>query len=161
MNELLDEIQISRKSSCTGSTDASCPAYVDDMVFLANSPNRLQDILNIAFVYACKYHFEIHPEKTFITIFGKILKTLFQNIHIKLGNSELPQKHSVVHLGITQEASRSMNNTIKDACTKGRNAFFSLAHTGMRPCGLNPKMSVSLYKPGSDTNRYLRIRIMV
>ena len=51
-----------------------------------------------------------------------------------------------MHLGITQEASRSLNNTIEDACTKGRNAFFSLAHTGMRPCCLNPKVSVSLYK---------------
>ena len=146
MNELLDEIQNSRKGSCIVSTDSSCTAYVDDMVFLANSPNRLQDILNIAFVYACRNHFEIHPEKTFITTFGKRLKTLSQNIHIKLGNSELPQKHSVVHLGIIQESSRSLYNTIKEACTKGRNAVFSLATTGMRPCDLNPKVSVSLYK---------------
>ena len=62
MNKLLDEIQNSRKASCIGATDTSCPAYVDDMVFLANSPNWLQDNVNTAFVYACKNHFELHPE---------------------------------------------------------------------------------------------------
>ena len=146
MNELLEEIQNSRKGSCIGTTDTSCPAYVDDTVFLANSPNRLQDIVNTAFVYACKNHFEIHPEKTFVSIFGKRLRTINQNIHIKLGNRELPQKHLAVHLGILQESSRCLNNTVKEACIKGRNAFFSLANTGVRPCGLNPKVSVSLYK---------------
>ena len=114
MNDLLDEIQNSRKGSCIGPTDSSCPAYVDDTVFLANSPNRLQDIVNIAFVYACKNHFEIHPEKTFVTIFGKRLKTINQSINIKLGERELPPKQSALHLGILKESSRSLNNTIKE-----------------------------------------------
>ena len=81
MNDLLDEIRSIRKGSCIGSTDSSCPAYVDDMVFLANSPNQLQDIV---FVYACKDHFNIHPDKKFFSIFRKKTKPLSQNIHIKL-----------------------------------------------------------------------------
>ena len=156
MNDLLDEIQNSRKGSCIGPTDSSCSAYVDDTVFLANSPNRLQDIVNIAFVYTCKNHFEIHPEKTFVTIFGKRLKTINQSIHIKLGERELPQKQSALHLGILQESSRSLNNTIKEACIKGRNSFFS---HGVRPCGLNPKVSASL--KSSDTHDNIRMRAMV
>ena len=113
--------------------------------------------MNTAFVYACKNHFEIHPEKTFVSTFGKRLRTINQNIHIKLGNRELPQKHLAVHLGILQESSRSLNNTVKEAFIKGRNAFFSLANTGVRPCGLNPKVSVSLNKKSGDTDHNLRM----
>ena len=51
-----------------------------------------------------------------------------------------------MHVGILQEASRSLNFLVKEACTKGRSTFFSLANTGVRPCGLFPKVSVSLYK---------------
>ena len=38
VNDLLEEIQTCHKGSCIGTLDCNCPAYADDMAYLANSP---------------------------------------------------------------------------------------------------------------------------
>lgn len=79
------EIQTYHKGSCICTLDCSCPAYADDMAYLANSPKNLQEIVTIAYKYSCKHRFEFHPEKSFVIIFGRSHKAIAQLIHIELG----------------------------------------------------------------------------
>ena len=51
--------------------DVSCPAFADDVSFIANSKHNMQKMFNIAYGYACKWRFEFSPQKCKALRFGK------------------------------------------------------------------------------------------
>ena len=116
------------------------------MGLLANSPNALQALVRIVFQYYCKFRLEIHVDKSCVIVFGQSRTVTNKIIDIKFGTKSIPQKQSVVHLGIYQEATRSTISRTRDICTKARNAFYAMADIGVHPYGLNAETSVNMYK---------------
>ena len=116
------------------------------MGLLANSPNALQALVRIVFQYYCKFRLEIHVDKSCVIVFGQSRTVTNKIIDIKFGTKSIPQKQSVVHLGIYQEATRSTISSTRDICTKARNAFYAMADIGVHPYGLNAETSVNMYK---------------
>ena len=145
-DDLLTELEKSNKGCKIGSIDCCCPTYVDDGVLVANSLRNLQILVNIAYAHSCKYHYEFHADKSCVVIFGKNTRTIQQTISVYLGRKLIPQSSATVHLGIKQESNRSLSSRVRDACAKGTSSLFSMADIGVRPCGLNPKTSIDLYR---------------
>ncbi|MEW8546047.1 MAG: reverse transcriptase family protein [Candidatus Thiodiazotropha sp.] len=145
-NDLLNDIEKSGKGSKVGSTDCSCPTYVDDIALVANSPANLQTLASTAYRHSCTRRYQVNVDKSCVVIFGTNYRTTHQQISIKLGNAVIPQKRSVTHLGVRQESNRSSTVRTREACTKGRSVFYSMADIGVRPCGLHPDISIDLYK---------------
>ena len=65
---------------------------------------------------------------------------------IKLGNKTIPQVNSVTHLGFRQDSSRRTLDRTIESCKKARNSFYAMSEIGVRPSGLNPVISIDLYK---------------
>ena len=63
-----------------------------------------------------------------------------------LGNNFLQQSDYAIHLGIRQDSNLKLTNRITERCQKAKNSFFAMAGLGLRPLGLNPLTSISLYK---------------
>ena len=145
-NDLLVELENSNKGCKIGDIDCSCLSYVDDGAAAANSPRNLQILVNIAYRHACRYHYELHADKSCVVVYGKNQRTSSQPVRIYIGDKMIPQKQSTVHLGVRQDSNRSLSARVREACDKGRSAFYSMSDLGVRPCGLNPKTSVDLYK---------------
>ena len=115
------------KGCKVGSIDCSCPTYVDDGVLMANSLRNLQILVDIAYAHSCKYHYEFHADKSCVVIFGKNSRTIQQSASVYLGRKLIPQTKSAVHLGVKQEANRSLSTRVSDSCAKGTSSLFSMA----------------------------------
>ncbi|MEW8545051.1 MAG: reverse transcriptase family protein, partial [Candidatus Thiodiazotropha sp.] len=146
LNDLLHDIENSHKGAHIGTLNCSCPTYADDMSLLANSPDALQALMNIVFRYYCKFRLDMNVDKSCVIVFGQTRKLANKTIDIKFGTKRIPQKHSVIHLGILQDATRSTIDRTRDICTKARNAFYAMADIGVHPYGLNVETSINMYR---------------
>ena len=145
INDMINDIQNSNLSAKMGNIECGCPALADDVAVLANNPNDLQKIINIIYEYSKKYRFEFNCEKSNVIVFGKSVNKMTK-CNIKLGNKVIPQVTSVTHLGFRQEATRRSLDRTLESCKKAKNAFYAMSEIGVRPTGLNPIISVDLYK---------------
>ena len=146
LDDLLNELERSKRGSHIGVINCCCPTYADDMVVLANSPDALQFLIKIIYNYYYKYRLELHVIKSCVIVFGKLRAVLNKFIDIKFGTSSIPQKKAVVHLGIQQDATQSTISRTRDVCAKARNAFYAMSDIGVYTGGLNAELSISLYK---------------
>ncbi|MES9884793.1 MAG: reverse transcriptase family protein, partial [Sedimenticola sp.] len=146
INKLLIDLVQSNIGCRIGETNCSCPTLADDVTLLANSPNGLQKMLDIVYSYSCNWRYEVNPNKSNIIIFSRNKKTTNQKLPLNFGNTNIPQVTYVSHLGIRQEGSRSTLNRTRDMCRKARNSFFGLSSVGVHQNGLNPRVSIKLYK---------------
>ena len=145
INDMLKNIIDSKLSCKIGNIECGCPALADDVTVLANSPSDLQNIIDIMYIYSKQYRFEFNCMKSNVIVFSKSNINM-RKLNIKLGSQTIPQTSFVKHLGFRQEASRrSLDRTI-EACKKARNSFYALSEVGVRPLGLNPLISIDLYK---------------
>ena len=62
------------------------------------------------------------------------------------GSDFFEQTNSTVHLGIRQDSNLKITDRINERCQKAKNAFFAISAQGLHPYGLNPLVSVNLYK---------------
>ena len=141
------------KGAKPGIIDCSCPSYVDDGALVTNSLRNLQIMVNIAYIHACKYHYEFHADKSCVVIFGgkkqQQQRTIQQSVSVYIGRKAIPQKQPTVHLGVRQDSNRSLSTRVRESCAKGTISVFSMANIGVRPCGLPliciKKLSYQLY----------------
>ena len=145
INDMITEIQKSKLSAKMGNIECGCPALADDVAVLANSPSDLQTLINIMFDYSKKYRFQFNCEKSNVIIFGKTVNKSTK-CSIKLGNKTIPQVNSVTHLGFRQDSTRRTLDRTIESCKKARNSFYAMSEIGVRPSGLNPVISIDLYK---------------
>jgi len=65
---------------------------------------------------------------------------------IMYGSDVFEQRNSTVHLGIRQDYNLNIMHRMNERCQKAKNAFFAISAYGLHPYGLNPLVSVNVYK---------------
>jgi len=136
------------EESCSGakafSLQCGNPTLADDITCIALTPYDLQNMLNVAYAYSKKWKFRFSVEKSCVLVVNNKQKD--SKVQFYLGKHPIPENNSHLHLGILQDKQLNLNERIKRACSKGRKAFFSLHTYGVKPIGLNPLTSASLYR---------------
>ena len=73
----------------------ACPTFADDVAILSETRNGLQQMVDMAYEYSCKWKFKFNPKKCITMTFGK-----YDNIQqIKMGNNSLDQVECTNYLG--------------------------------------------------------------
>ncbi len=96
-NELLQIIQNLKGNVQIHNVNVSCPAFADDVSFIATSKNSLQSMFNSAYDYACKWRFTYSPQKCKVVIFGKDESP---GTKVKLGENVIMESKCEHHLGL-------------------------------------------------------------
>ena len=125
----------------------SNPTYADDITCLNGSPNGLQSMLNICFLYSCKWRFQFNARKSEIIIFensSNACRNNFDTHQWHIGDETILVSTECKHLGILLDKKLSNTCRIREACTKGRKAYFSVKSNMTGP--VNPLTMASLYK---------------
>ena len=94
------------------------------MLLLANSPNDLHILLDIALAYLQDGHYTIHPTKSMITVFGRKSSP---EVFWSLGETTIPTVDSCKHLGIERITQDKSNSSIINQCiSTARRASYAL-----------------------------------
>ena len=144
INDLLKELELSKSSATVLSVKSGVPSFADDISIIAVTPYDLQILIDIVYLYTCKWRFSISIDKSSIVVFPN--KRSDTSVGVLLGNDFLQQSDYAIHLGIRQDSNLKLANRITERCQKAKNSFFAMAGLGLRPLGLNPLTSVSLYR---------------
>ena len=87
---------------------------------------------------------DINVKKSNVIVFSKMRNS--PDAGIMYGSDFFVQTNSTVHLGIRQDSNLKITHRINERCQKAKNAFFAISAQGLHPYGLNPLVSVNLYK---------------
>jgi hypothetical protein len=123
--------------------------YADDIVLIANSPEELQSMLDIAHKYACKWHFRFNakPGKSDVVV-SPFAQELVPAKPFVLGTTPLHVSQEYKYLGVEmgQADTNSWKTYLARAERKAKLAMFQLLHSvrGSRPLQL--KTSLHLFK---------------
>lgn len=144
IDELLQNLENSELGCCVGTTSGGNPSFADDIAVLALSPLNLQRQIDIVYAYCQQWRIELNVSKSNIVVFTK--KRRVPQVAILYGDKLIDQVNEAQHLGITQTSNLRCTTRITERCQKARNAFFAMAAQGVSIHGLNPLVSVNLYK---------------
>ncbi len=99
INDLIKEIRASNIGVKVNDLIISVLAYADDIVLLADSPQQLQNLIDIVHKWCCKYRFIINPSKSNVVHFRNPPKQR-TDFKFKLGNiAELDIVENYKYLG--------------------------------------------------------------
>ncbi len=99
INDLIKEIKASNIGVKINDLILNVLAYADDIVLLAESPEQLQNLINIVHNWCCKYRFIINPNKSNVVHFRNPPKKR-TDFEFKLGNvAELSVVENYKYLG--------------------------------------------------------------
>ena len=73
----------------------ACPTFADDIAILSETRDGLQQMVNMAYDYSCKWKFKFNPKKCITMTFGKY----GDRKKIKMGNDSLEQVECTNYLG--------------------------------------------------------------
>lgn len=94
--------------------------------------------------YSCKWRFKFNASKSCVLTFFDKCNNRKSEFTWHLGQTEVPQKESYNHLGITVHSKCKLSVAISDACKKGKKSYFALSDIGSKY--LNPATVSHLYK---------------
>ncbi|MES9879357.1 MAG: reverse transcriptase family protein [Sedimenticola sp.] len=146
IDELLAQLQQSGHGARICNIPAGNPTLADDISCIATSPASLQKLIDIIFQYTQKWRFNVNIRKSCILTYLTRGKTTYIKPDIRFGQSPLTHSESTLHLGIRQSANLKSNLRTNESCQKGKNSFYAMLTLGVRPLGLNPLTSASLYR---------------
>ena len=142
-NELLKIVQQLRDSIRIYDIDVSCPAFADDVSFIANSKYNMQKMFNIAYGYACKWRFEFSPQKCKVLRFGKDLNP---KVKIKLGGCDITESKCETHLGVGLVTDKKAElEFLSSRISKCNPILFSMKSIGSKHVPLSPVTATKLY----------------
>ena len=99
INDLLKELKASNMGIKVNDLILSVLAYADDIVLLAESPQQLQNLIDIVHNWCCKYRFIINPNKSNVVHFRNPPKQR-TDFKFRLGNvAELTVVENYKYLG--------------------------------------------------------------
>lgn len=98
--------------------------YADDTVIFGDSPEELQNSLNIFEQYCYKWKLQINAEKTKVIVFS--CGRLNKNLHFYLNNTEIEIVNEFRYLGIQLSRSGSFTVAKKHIAEQANKALFSL-----------------------------------
>ena len=114
----------------------------DDLLLMADMPEKLQCMLYIQWSYACQEPYQISDTKT---------KTMQHNAKNQtheiflLDETQLENVHSYKHLGLIRESNSKLSNNllIEDRIQTVRNTAYALMGAGFHGLnGINPEVSL-------------------
>ena len=114
------------------------PMYADD---LADTPSKLQQMLDTVHAYACKWHYKFNASKSAILVFGESLQSRTRNRLCRtwyLGLDIVPESDTVRHLGSSTHCWNILHNKTMERASSARSAFFALNSLGTRFGLLHP-----------------------
>ena len=115
----------------------------DDVVLIANSPQELNQMLEVVHSYATHWHYSINPTKSAVVIFNH--DNAREKCTWKFGKDTIPEKESHPHLGI-QRASTRINNRCHNIMQNGSKTLYSLTGSGAKRRGLSPPILAALWE---------------
>ena len=144
INDLLLQLDRAQIGTHIGTTYTGCPTVADDLTLSNESATSAQCSLDIAYKYANRERYIIHPEKSAI-----IRKYLPRNCvetssTWTLGEQELSQVSKSTHLGLIRSTSDDTQANIDDRISCARRTFYSLTSTGLH--GSNGLKPTTLYR---------------
>lgn len=146
INELLLTLERHKLGTCIGDIYVGCPTVADDVALLANSPSELQSMLNVAYAYANREKYIIHPEKSCILkkVHPRKVSSVYSNW--KLGDCEVTVSQSATHLGILRSCKNEIQVNIDDRITCAQKTLYALTGTGLHGInGLPPTTCIQLF----------------
>ena len=123
--------------------------YADDMSLVAECPDELQMMLDVAARYAYTSHYSFNPNKSRIMVVGESGVSRSRNRLSRMwsiDSKSIVETDTWVHLGIKLSVSRSSLHHTLQCISSARSAFFSLQSVGSRFGCLHPSTSLRLFK---------------
>lgn len=143
IDDLLNELERINENFGIHKIKSSTPALADDIACLSSNPNSLQNMLNTAYNYSCRWRFSFNAGKSCIIVFGKNPKPDFSHQWL-IGNKSIPIQKDYNHLGIIQNCNFKSITRTKEACDKGRRSYYAIKN--LSSGNSNPVTLVNLYK---------------
>ena len=146
INDLIEHLATSGLGAKIMSIECGCPTLADDLTCLATSPKDLNGMLELVNSFSKKWRYTINSSKSRVIVFSRSRKRRHKyKDSWRIGSSIIEESDNINHLGIRRASKGASTERTTHACRKGRGAFHALSNIGVRPRGLNPKTSVSLY----------------
>ena len=149
INDLLIELEACQFGVRIGSLFCGSPTYADDMSLVAPSDVELQQMLDIAGMYAYKWQYTFNANKSKVMVFGESAasrRELRKSRLWYISGSIIAESDSISHLGITLSLSgSSLNHTMK-SISLARSSFYSLHSVGPRFGCLHSTTALKLFK---------------
>ena len=149
VDELLDIFASSGLGISIGDVYCGSPMYADDLALLADSPDVLQSMLNIANEYATRWRYSFNASKSVVLVLAESVKSRDLNRLNrvwKLGDSVVQEVDEQHHLGILRSVLNSTVQNTNERCSACRSAFYALNAVGSRFGSLHPTTSFKLYQ---------------
>ena len=103
----------------------SCLLYADDLVLLSETPEGLQNALNVLNSFCNKWFLTVNLPKTKYLVFSKT-NSVFQNYTFRLGKEVVSSAQSYCYLGITIFANGCLKENGNILKEKANRALFAL-----------------------------------
>lgn len=143
IDQLLNDLEESNYGCMVHSVKGGNPSFADDISLIANTPLRLQRLVDIVLRYCRKWKIEMNADKSNTIVFTK--KRSAPRICIMYGDKNIKQADHVIHLGIRHDFNLVLTRRIDERLQKARNSFYTMASLGVTPDGVNPLTSINIY----------------
>ena len=148
VDPLLHDLKEQALGSFIGATYVGALAVADDFLFMSNSADKLQLMLNLKHMYSGERRYSIHPIKTVLVprVVTQSSKKQDKDRAFYVGESEISACDSSEHLGLIRSTKDENGMNIKKKISLARRTLYSLVKTGVHGSnGLNPKTSYKIY----------------
>ena len=147
LNPLLNCISQGKVELQVATTYCGTIAVADDILFLADTSESLQCLLDVQGMYTKQERYTVSKTKTKVMIFNQ--KSVDSKIKFSLNRTTLEQVNIYKHLGITRQSSyRSSNDLLmEERIQSARGAAYALMAAGLHGHnGINLEVSVNLWR---------------
>ncbi|WAR05956.1 hypothetical protein MAR_021325, partial [Mya arenaria] len=143
INGLLELLERSNQGTNIINIATSNTTLADDIALSAISPSGLQNLLNTAYEYTCKFRYMINSAKSFIMIFGDHSRNKTSN-SFYLGHNKIEHTNKLRHVGVQLNDKLTDNDKVTVACRKAEASFYSMLSLNVGTCLINPLTSAEL-----------------
>ena len=118
--------------------------HMVDVVLIADTPQDLNNMLDMTHSYASHWHYSINPTKSAVVTYSNVTRPRIQTAW-RFGTDSIPEKESHPHLGIQRSSSR-ISSRCNNIMQSGSKTLFSLTGSGAKRRGLSPPILTTLWE---------------
>lgn len=147
INDLITELEQSKQGVSLYNRFYGSPMFADDLTVLSRLKAGLDHLLQTLSTYGRVWRIVFNVKKTVTLVFGE--RTSKSPVPIRnwfLENISIEEKKTWKNLGMIWNADSNSQDIVDLAISKGFEAIALLASVGCRHGGLNPRVSVKLWK---------------
>ncbi len=133
VDPLLRLLDRCRTGCHVGYVQIAAPTCADDVALVANTPQDMQVMLDIAYNYSKREGYSLQPKKCVIVTFGP-QKSQCRPPKWTLGPDPIPHEESAVHIGVERDAATGgVESHLKRIASKANKAYFAKLKPKMAP----------------------------